>query len=77
MGITGIMGVALVTSQGGSDVEIDVVWHKNEAVGEDVTSESEGVAIIDFLYFLSAEYGEDKEDDEMHLLLNGVSFVVD
>ena len=36
------MGVALVTSRGGSDVEMDVVWHKNEAVGEEV---------IDFLYF--------------------------
>ena len=45
------MGVALVTSRGGSDVEMDVVWHKNEAVGEEVTSESGGVALIDCLYF--------------------------
>ena len=45
------MGVALVTSRGGSDVEMDVVWHKNKAVGEEVTSESGGVALIDFLYF--------------------------
>ena len=52
------MGVALVTSQGGSNVEMDVVWYKNEAVGGEVTSESGSVALIDFLYFfpLSAEY---------------------
>ena len=42
---------ALVTSQGGSDVEMDVVWHKNEAVREEVTSKSGSVALIDFLYF--------------------------
>ena len=52
------MGVALVTSPGGSNVEMDVVWYKNEAVGGEVTSESGSVALIDFLYFfpLSAEY---------------------
>ena len=32
--------MALVTSQRGSNVEMDVVWHKNEAVGGEVTSES-------------------------------------
>ena len=40
-----------MTSRGGSDVEMDVVWDKNEAVGEEVTSESGGVDFIDFLYF--------------------------
>ena len=62
------MGVALVTSQGGSNVEMDVVWYKNEAVGGEVTSESGSVALIDFLYFfpsLQSIYGEDEEDIEM------------
>ena len=36
-----VMDVALVTSQGGSNVEMDMVWHKNE---EKVMSESGGVA---------------------------------
>ena len=43
--------MASVTSRDSSDVEMDVVWHKNKAVGEEVTSESGGVALIDFLYF--------------------------
>ena len=33
------MGVALVTSHSGSNVEMDVVLHKNEAVGGEVTSD--------------------------------------
>ena len=45
------MGVTLVTSQGGSNVEMDVVWHKNETVGGEVTSESGSVSLIDFLHF--------------------------
>ena len=77
------MGVALVTSQGGSNVEMDVVWYKNEAVGGEVTSESGSVALIDFLYFfpLSAEYNYNmvrtKKTLKWHLPLNSVSYVVD
>ena len=33
------MGVALVTLHGGSNVEMDVVLHKNEAVRREVTSD--------------------------------------
>ena len=76
------MGVALVTSQGGSNVEMDVVWYKNEAVGREMTSESGSVALIDFLYFFSPlcrvyNMVRTKKTLKWHLPLNSVSYVVD